>query len=248
MDNKVLAKAAGHEITEEELNLYLQNLPQEQQAYANSPQARTQILEQIIQIRLFAQYGTDLKVQDTDEYKSVMERVTTEITSQMAVTETLKGLQVSDEEVKNFYDQNPTQFTKGPEATAKHILTETEEEATKAFEEIVSGEKTFEEAATAYSTCPSKDRGGDLGTFGQGQMVPEFDQAVFSAEVGKVFGPIKTQFGYHLIRVDHLSNGETVDFDTVKDQVRQTLLQQKQQAAFEAKLKELQEKYPVERF
>ena len=80
------------------------------------------------------------------------------------------------------------------------------------LEEIESGVKTFEDAAKEYSTCPSKAQGGSLGTFGRGQMVKEFDEAVFTAEVSKVIGPVKTDFGYHLIRVDELTGGEPVSY------------------------------------
>jgi peptidyl-prolyl cis-trans isomerase C len=86
-------------------------------------------------------------------------------------------------------------------ASARHILVEDEQVCKDLKEQIINGETTFEEAAQSYSQCPSGDEGGDLGTFGQGQMVPEFDTVVFNDEVGVVHGPVKTQFGYHLLEV-----------------------------------------------
>lgn len=86
--------------------------------------------------------------------------------------------------------------------TAKHILVETEEEAQKAKEEIVSGALSFGDAAMKYSICPSNQQGGSLGEFSKGMMVPEFEEAAFSAEIGATRDPVKTQFGYHLIVVD----------------------------------------------
>lgn len=85
-------------------------------------------------------------------------------------------------------------------ANARHILVDTEAECLKLKADIEAG-GDFAEIARANSSCPSRMRGGDLGTFAQGQMVPEFDTVVFSAEVGKVHGPVKTDFGYHLIEV-----------------------------------------------
>lgn len=85
-------------------------------------------------------------------------------------------------------------------ATARHILVETEDECQKLKTEIEGG-ASFEDAAKEHSKCPSGQRGGDLGEFGPGQMVPEFDQVVFNDEVGKVHGPIQTQFGYHLVEI-----------------------------------------------
>jgi len=85
-------------------------------------------------------------------------------------------------------------------ATARHILVETEEECETLKSEIENG-ISFEEVAKEHSNCPSGKKGGDLGKFGPGQMVPEFDKAVFSGDVGVLYGPIKTQFGYHLLEV-----------------------------------------------
>jgi len=85
-------------------------------------------------------------------------------------------------------------------ATARHILVESEAKCNELKTEIENG-KDFGEVAKANSSCPSSANGGDLGRFSPGQMVPEFDKAVFSGDVGVVYGPIQTQFGYHLLEV-----------------------------------------------
>lgn len=83
-------------------------------------------------------------------------------------------------------------------ASARHLLVESEELCLELKEKIANGEK-FEDIAKEYSQCPSGSQGGDLGTFFQGQMVPEFDQVVFNDELNVVHGPVQTQFGYHLL-------------------------------------------------
>ena len=85
-------------------------------------------------------------------------------------------------------------------ASARHLLVKTEEECLNIKTEIEGGLE-FAEAAKKYSSCPSKAQGGDLGEFGPGQMVPEFDKVVFSADIGSIEGPVQTQFGYHLLEV-----------------------------------------------
>lgn len=87
-----------------------------------------------------------------------------------------------------------------PRATARHILVASQEECQKLKDEIANG-SDFAELAKKHSKCPSGGRGGDLGSFGPGQMVPEFDRVVFSAAVGDVSDPVKTQFGWHLVEV-----------------------------------------------
>ena len=85
-------------------------------------------------------------------------------------------------------------------ASARHILVDTEEECLTLKERIDAGED-FAEIARSHSSCPSKAQGGDLGQFGPGMMVKEFDEVVFSADVNSLQGPVKTQFGYHLLEV-----------------------------------------------
>ena len=85
-------------------------------------------------------------------------------------------------------------------ATARHILVDTEEKCSELKTKIEEG-TSFEDVAKENSNCPSSAQGGDLGKFGPGQMVPEFDKAVFSGDVGVLYGPIQTQFGYHLLEV-----------------------------------------------
>jgi len=85
-------------------------------------------------------------------------------------------------------------------ATARHLLVDTEEQCNELKTKIEAGE-SFEEIAKQFSSCPSGSNGGDLGEFGPGQMVKEFDEVVFNAELNTVQGPVKTQFGYHLLEV-----------------------------------------------
>ena len=87
-----------------------------------------------------------------------------------------------------------------PKATARHILVETEE-ACEDLKHAIEGGKDFGEVAAEFSACPSGKQGGSLGSFGPGQMVKEFDEVVFSADINTLQGPVKTQFGYHLIEI-----------------------------------------------
>jgi len=87
------------------------------------------------------------------------------------------------------------------QASARHILVSNEQSCIDLQDKINAGTMTFEAAAAEHSQCPSGKQGGDLGSFGPGMMVPEFDRVVFNEEVGKVHGPVQTQFGYHLVEI-----------------------------------------------
>lgn len=238
----VLAVVAGEKITNEDFEMFLQNVPREQRMYISNPQLRDYYLDQMIAIYAFAKEAEAQKMDETETYKKIMENARRDTLAQLAMSDVMKDVTVNEDEIKEFYDANPNQFQKGATVGAKHILVKEEEECVKILEEIKAG-KAFEEAAQAYSTCPSGSKGGDLGEFGKGQMVKEFEEAAFAAEIGDVVGPVKTQFGYHLIKVEKKNEATVIPFEEVKGQLRQTVLQQKQNKEYAAKVKELKEKY-----
>ena len=243
MSQEVLAVVAGEELTQADFNEFLQKIPQEQRAYASQPQAREQLMEQFIASKLFAKMGEDEKIDDTDEFKTIMSSLKKEVLSQMAMTRVLESVSVSEEEAKAFFDANEEKFVKGETLQAKHILVDSEEKGNEIYQAIENQEATFEDAAGKYSSCPSKEKGGDLGEFGKGQMVKEFEDAAFAAEIGKVVGPVKTQFGYHLIKVEQKNAPGTKTFDEAKNEIAQQMLQQKRAVAFNEKINELKETY-----
>ena len=112
MSNEVLAVVAGKEITNAELDAFLQNAPREQQAYVTNPQFRQQYLEQLISLHLFAQAGEDAKLEETEEFAKILENAKRDILAQLAMRETLKDVTVTDEEVAAYYEENKQQFTK----------------------------------------------------------------------------------------------------------------------------------------
>ncbi len=243
MSEKVLAKIAGKELTEKDYQAFLNKVPADQRAYAEHPQAKAMYVEQFLTQHLYAQLGADLKLEETQEFADLMEVMKMEILSQLAMAETLKGIEVTSGEVKAFYEDNKEMFKKNETVKAKHILVDEEEKANELMAALNAGEMDFAEAAKAESNCPSAAQGGDLGEFGKGQMVPAFEEAAFAAEVGKVVGPVKTDFGYHIILVDEHSEGGNYTFDEVRDQIKAQLSQQKSTEAFQAKTNELKAKY-----
>ena len=130
-------------------------------------------------------------------------------------------------------------------ASARHILVDSEEKCLSLKQEIENG-TDFAEAAKENSSCPSGRNGGDLGEFGPGQMVKEFDEAVFTAEVGKIIGPVKTDFGYHLICVDELTGGEQSEFAEVYPQIMQQLTTEAQNKKYMEVRQAMIEKYGLE--
>lgn len=246
MDNKVIAIAAGREITEEEFAQFEARIPQEQQAFIKTPEGRRQALTQYANYFLFEKLGQEKEYDKSEEFLNMLEGVKRELLSQYSLTQEVKDIHATEEECRAYYEEHKDSFKKDAQASAKHILTATEEESKKILAEIQKGEKTFEEAAKEYSTCPSAAKGGDLGTFGRGRMVKEFDEAVFSAEAGQILGPVKTNFGYHLIRVDALTPEGIAAFEEVAPQIAQQITADKQNKKYMQMRQELIEKYGLE--
>ena len=241
-NQEILATVAGEEITTADLNAFIQSMPKDQQMIASNPQFRQQMIEQLVNARLFAKYAEELKMDETEEFQKILNNAKKEILASMAIGETVKNAEATEEELKAFYEENKQRFEKGGTVRAKHILVKDEAKCQEIFEEIAAG-KVFEEAAQQYSTCPSGQKGGDLGEFGKGQMVKEFEDAAFSAEIGQVVGPVATQFGFHLIKVEEKTEATVAAFDEVKEQIRRNLVAQKQNQAYSEKVAELRAKY-----
>ena len=243
---EIIAVVAGREIKESDFEKFLQNVPREQQAYLSNPQFRQQCLDQFVALHMFAELGGEMKLEETEEYQEMVENAKRDILAQMTMREVMKDAVVTEEDVKNYYEEHKQQFTKGETVRAKHILTDSKEKCDAILAAIQSGETSFEDAAKEKSTCPSGAKGGDLGEFGKGQMVKEFEDAAFTAEIGAIVGPVQTQFGYHLIKVEEKKDAAVADFEEVKNSIRNQLLQQRQNKVYSDKVKELREKYVQE--
>lgn len=165
----------------------------------------------------------------------------------------------TEAEAKEYYDQNPNDFIKPENVTASHILIKFDPEDTdeakaekkakleKIRADIIAGTVSFEDAAQENSDCPSHVRGGALGTFGKGQMVPEFEVAAFTQDVGEVGDIVETKFGYHIIKVTaRQDESTTVSFDEVKDKLVQFLTNQAKKQAESDYLKSLRDNANIE--
>ena len=131
MEQKILAVVAGREIQESEFEKFLQNVPREQQAYLSNPQFRQQCLDQFVALHMFAELGGEMKLEETKEYQEMVENAKRDILAQMAMREVMKDAVVTEDDIKNFYEEHKQQFTKGETVRAKHILTDSKENVMK---------------------------------------------------------------------------------------------------------------------
>ena len=245
MENKILAVVNGTEITERELEATIARFPRERQGYLATEQGRAQLLEEIISFELIYNYAKDSGMEKDAEYIQQLERAKKEILTQATISKVVAEASVSDKEVEDFYSANKETFKDPETVSAKHILVETEEKAQEVLNKIKEG-MSFEDAAQQFSSCPSNAQGGDLGKFNRGQMVPEFEEAAFNLEIGKVSEPVKTQFGYHLIKVSEKIESTAKSFDEVKVSIKNNILQERQAFKYSQLNNDLRGKYKVE--
>lgn len=245
MDNKVLAVVKNKEITELQINELIARMPDQQKMYYSTEQGRQRLLEELIGVEVFYNYALELKLDESPAFLEQLESAKRQMLFPLVAEEATKNIGISDEEVSDFYKNNRELFKKPELSTASHILVDSEEKATEVKAEIENG-LSFEAAATKYSTCPSNQRGGELGQFQRGQMVPEFEEAAFTLPINKLSEPVKTQFGYHLIKVTDFQPEMLQDFEEVKVSIQEKMLQDRRQYAFLEKVDELKKVYNVE--
>ena len=226
-NDKIVAKVNGKPITEGdmkyaegELGSELGNLPAEVK--------RRALAEYLIDNALFAEAAEAEKLGATPEFEEQMRYLRQRLLREQYFEKTLKGA-IDEEEAKRIYDTKVAGMKSEDEVAARHILVDSEEKAKELRATIVGG-ADFAEVAKENSTDPgSKEQGGLLGYFTKGQMVPEFDAAVFKMLKGQVSEPIKTNFGWHIIKLEDRRRKEPPSFDEVKTTIMNSLAVRKAQ-------------------
>ena len=243
--DKILARVGTLTVTESEVDEFLLGMGQRGQSY-NTPEGRRMILEQLVGNKLLLQDARRNLYEAEPEFKAQLAKMKDELLVNYSANKVIAAVTVSDKECREYYEANRDRLGGGEVVDASHILVETEAQALDILSEIKAG-LSFEEAAEKYSSCPSKANGGNLGEFGRGQMVPEFDAAVFAMEVGTVTEtPVKTQFGYHLIKLLDKKTSEPPAYEEVAPRLKEALLGEKRRKAYESKLNQLRIVYPVD--
>ena len=243
---KILATVAGNPITEKEVDAFLEGLGKRGAAY-NNPEGRKMVLQQLIGNKLLLLDAKRNLLEADPEFRAELARVKDTLLINFAAEKATKDVRISAKEVEDYYNENSDKFMQGETVNASHILVESEERALEILEQIKSGAVSFEDAARENSSCPSKANGGNLGDFERGQMVPEFDTAVFEMAVGAISdAPVKTQFGYHLIKLNSKSEAKATPLAEIKDRLEAVLLEEKRAKAYESKINQLKIMYPVD--
>ena len=242
----VIITAGDIVIKQSEFESALKTLPAEYQSYAMGP-GKKQFGEDYLRMKMLAQMGYKAGLQNEPAVQQQLALMKDNLVANAQLSQIDKSVTLSDADLQKIYDENKKDYE---QVKAKHILIAfkgspaaqpgkpelTEEQAKAKAEELkkqIEGGAKFEDVAKKESDdTGSGSNGGELGAFGHGQMVPEFEKAAFDAKVGDVIGPIRTQYGYHIIKVD---SHEYTPFATVKS----TIEKREHQKALQAKLESM---------
>lgn len=242
--DKVLAEVNGKKITGVDYNLFIDSLNPQLKQYFGGEELNKDVVNELVYQALLYEDAMEKGMDKEDEFIQVVEKTKESMLKTYALGKLLATAEVKDEDIKKFYEENKDAFKQEESADASHILVEEEDKAREIYEKIKNG-GDFEELAKEYSTCPSKEKGGNLGTFTKGQMVKEFEDAVFENEVRTITEPVKTQFGYHIIKINQKNPAKELSFDEVKDRIVEQVRRQKEQEIYNKKITELKDKYEV---
>ncbi len=225
-DDKVIATVNGQNITEADLALAESDLDPQ---FSRLPpeQRRAAALSAVIEIRLLSAKAAADGIDKKPDFQRRMEFLK-QRALHSALVESDVAAKVTDEEIRARYDKETAATPPVNEVHARHILVKTKEEADAIIKQLDGGAK-FEDLANQHTTDPSgKTSGGDLGFFGPGQMVPEFEKAAFALEIGAYTKqPVQSQFGFHVIKAEEKRAQQPPAFDQVKEQFRSVVLREK---------------------
>ncbi|OUU02255.1 MAG: hypothetical protein CBB92_02980 [Flammeovirgaceae bacterium TMED32] len=223
METKIVATVDGKPIFLSDIIGMAQRLP-EQYRKMSLEAVYPSLLTRAIDSKLVTLEGRRSGFSKDPDVKKRLREVEDQIISEMFLTKTI-GSQVTEEALKKIYSETKSEMASGDQIKARHILLDSEEKAAEIIKKLQAGGE-FAKLAAEYSTGPSAASGGDLGWFGEGQMVPEFSKAAFALNPGDIVTkPVKTQFGWHIILVEDRKVSAPPSFDEAKEQLASQMSQ-----------------------
>lgn len=236
-DAQVMAEVNGKAITTDDFEGELKNLPEYLKSMSDSAQGRKEMLDTMVVRELILQQASKDGLDKGPEVAKKLEDLKKRLIVEAYLKKKVESdTTVSDEELKKFYEQNKDKFKADAQIRASHILVSTEQEAKDLLSKLKAG-GNFEELAKGHSKDSSAAKGGDIGWFGKGAMVPPFEKALMALKEGQLSDVVRTDYGYHIIKLTGKRPAGLRPFDEVKEQIKGALMPAKQQELF-LKIKE----------
>ena len=247
-----VAKIGSSKISTDEFNARIQTYPANMQEALKDPKNQEAVLDQLINEKVLLLEAQKQGLSKNEDYKKQVAELEKQFENakkqgliNLLIQDKVKGkVNVTKEDVINYYNQNQAQFKSYEQRRARHILLKSEEDAKAVLAELKSG-KDFAQVAREKSQDPTAQSGGDLGFFKRGDLVPAFEQAVFSMKKGELSGIVKTQFGFHVVQLTDVVIVPQPTTDQAYAQIQRSLEAQKQNAALTEYLNTLKTSYKI---
>lgn len=242
---RLIAEVEGRQVTEDDLQRLLTLMGDQTKNFQGKDIDR--LKDELVNQHLLYLDAVDSGLEQEEEFQKAFEESKRQFIQQYALRKLLSEVRIEEDDLKEYFQAHNDQYQALYRFNADHILLDDEEKALELKKRIDAGED-FSELARSQSRCPSAEQGGKLGDFQTGQMVKEFEQALLGLDVNEVSEPVKTQFGYHLIRLNakQLLRGD--DFESNRDLIANRFLVLKQQEHYANKMRELERKYTVKKY
>ncbi len=219
--DEIVAKVNGAPITRSQLDFFASELG-DRLNRVPAPQRDGILIEQMISRQLIAQAASKLKLEETKEFKSRQSFYRLRALQEVYLNKIIDAT-ITEAALKKTYQEGLARIKPEQEIRARHILVKTEEEAKAILKELEGG-ADFIELAKKKSIGPSNVKGGDLGYFDKSQMVPAFAEAAFALKAGEISKPVKTRFGWHVIKVEDVREKPAPTFEAIRESMRLALL------------------------
>jgi peptidyl-prolyl cis-trans isomerase C len=238
----ILSSFNGQTITLGEFNQLWDQIPENYKLQLT----KRNVLDQIISEKLLIQEAKNRGLEQDKDVLEQIKKTTEQILVQSLIEKEIIGkVKVDDQEALTYYEENKDNFITKEQVYLYNILVETEEVAKDILEKLKAG-GDFIEIAKEKSTGPSAAQGGDLGYVSKGDLIPEIENVVFALEIGNISDIIKSEYGFHILKVTDKKPEVLKTFEEVKEEIAPTLLSTKQKEAFDNLLEELKSQVTIE--
>ena len=234
---EVIATFKGRTLTSDQVTQEFERLPAPSRTYLAAPDRKRQFIENLVMNDLLYEEGQQAGLDKDPEIDKQVNDLRKRLVVQRVMRQYQTPPDVTDEQIRAYYEQNPTLYST-TQVHAAHILVKDEDTAKQILDELKTNPDRFADLAREKSTdTVSAKKGGDLGTFGPGRMLPDFEKVAFALKPGEISDIVKTQYGYHIIKIIDRKEGEQKPLEQVKEQIRATLrnrgLQERVQGHFD---------------
>jgi peptidyl-prolyl cis-trans isomerase C len=224
-EDPIVVKMGNEAIRQSELKSLIEEIRAQDNEKLNTVLERKQFLENIIDQKMMAAEARRLGLDQKPDVKLRIQHWVDIILAQAYYAQLKEGVALSPDELKVYYDDHPKAFEAPEKIHVKHIIVATKEAATKAMADLDTG-RPFEVVAQEVNMDASKGRGGDIGWYPRGRLVPEFETAAFALQKGEVSDIVQTRFGFHIIKLEDRRANQVKPFEDVQEEVRLQAIQE----------------------